>query len=179
MEEMLSRVKDTLLVYCFFQIYVNVVELIADWQGALGMENSAISDAQITASSQFCANHAAIQRRLHFQATGGLQGAWSARTNDANQWLQVYLGSESITITKVATQGQNGCCSQWVTKFNLQYSEDKVNFRYYREQGESEKNGKVHLCIATKFHCRLQKLSRRAQAVEVIIRTANHHECLI
>lgn len=115
------------------------------------MENCAISDAQITASSQFGANHAAIQGRLHFQATGGLQGAWSARTNDANQWLQVYQGSESITITKVATQGQNGCCSQWVTKFNLQYSEDKVNFRYYREQGETEKMVKYIYVLQQNF----------------------------
>ena len=102
------------------------------------MENGAISDASITASSEYGAHYAAIQGRLNFQATASLQGAWSALTNDVNQWLQVYLGSESIIITKVATQGRNGF-QQWVTKYNLQYSEDWVNFRYYREQGKTEK----------------------------------------
>ena len=103
------------------------------------METGAISDAQITASSIYGANYAAFQGRLHFKATGRLAGAWSASTNDINQWLQVYLGAESIIITKVATQGRNGHYLQWVTKYNLQYSEDKVNFRYYREQGKTEK----------------------------------------
>lgn len=107
------------------------------------MQNRTIRDGQISASSQYDATHAAIQGRLHFQATGKLRGAWSARINDANQWLQVYLCSESILITGVATQGRNGCCRQWVTKYKLQYSDDKVNFRYYREPGESIKVTKI------------------------------------
>ena len=109
------------------------------------MESGRISDGQISASSQFDANHAAYQGRLHFQATGTLRGSWSAVRNDANPWLQVFLGSDSILITGVATQGRNGYCCQWVTKYNLQYSDDNVNFQYYREPGESIKVTKVTL----------------------------------
>ena len=49
------------------------------------MENHLIKDAQITASSEFDSNHAAIQARLNFKAGGGKAGAWSARYNDANE----------------------------------------------------------------------------------------------
>ena len=103
------------------------------------MQSGTILDGQISASSQFGPNYAANQGRLHFMVTGTLNGAWSAGKNDAYQWLQVYLGCEFFIITGVATQGRNGRHPQWVTNYNLQYSEDKVNFRYYREQGESIK----------------------------------------
>ena len=103
------------------------------------MQNGTIHDEQISASSQLDDNYAANQGRLHFQATGALKGAWSAGSNDANQWLQVYLGCNSFIITKVATQGRNGCCSQWVITYNLQYGDDMTNFQYYREQGGSIK----------------------------------------
>ena len=48
----------------------------AECQGALGVESGAISDAQISASSQWDANHAAIQGRLHFQKSSGKAGSW-------------------------------------------------------------------------------------------------------
>ena len=79
------------------------------------MENGKILDGQISASSQYDDNHAANRGRLRLNATANLRGAWSARNNDAHQWLQVYLGCESFIITGVATQGRNGCCPQWVT----------------------------------------------------------------
>ena len=94
------------------------------------MENRLIKDAQITASSEWDSNHAAIQARLNFQAGGGKQGAWSARSNDANQWIQVALKSY-IKLTAIATQGRNGH-SQWVTMYQLQYGDDGVNFHYYK-----------------------------------------------
>ena len=110
--------------------------LHVDCQEALGVENGAICDGQITASSQRDVNHSARQGRLHFNAIGEIRGAWSAANNDEKQWLQIYLGSESIIITRVATQGGNGL-QQWVTQYNVQYSDYTVNFRYYREQGET------------------------------------------
>ena len=81
----------------------------SECQEALGMEDGAISDAQISASSQWDANHAAKQGRLH-----------------CNQHAKV---------TRVATQGRNAAYSQWVTKYKLQYSDDGVNFQYYQENG--------------------------------------------
>ena len=97
------------------------------------MESGAISDAQISASSQWDANHAAFQGRLHFQKSPGIAGSWSARTNDVNQWLQIDLGNQVTKVTRLATQGRNAY-SQWVTKYKLQYSQDGVTFHYYSEQ---------------------------------------------
>ena len=91
------------------------------------MENGLIKDAQITASSEHDSNHAAIQARLNFEAGRGKQGAWSAGSVNANQWIQVAFGSFN-NLTGIATQGRNGY-SQWVTKYQLQYSDDGVNFR--------------------------------------------------
>ena len=106
------------------------------------MENGAIPDGHVSASSQWNANHAARQGRLNFQAVPGKAGSWSARRNDANQWLQIDLANEFTRITRVATQGRNGY-SQWVTKYKLQYSIDGMNFQYYREQGQTESKVKT------------------------------------
>ena len=106
------------------------------------MENRVIKDAQITASSEYSNNHAAIQARLNFKAGGGKNGGWSARSSDANQWIQVALGSFT-NITGVATQGRNGAY-QWVTKYQLQYSDDGVNFRYYKALCESFSKVKLY-----------------------------------
>ena len=104
--------------------------------GALGMENGTISDGQISASSQLDSSHAVFQGRLHFKATAGKAGSWSARSNDVNQWFQIDLGSRQTKVTRVATQGRNDS-AQWVTKYKLQYSSDGVNFQYYRDQGQT------------------------------------------
>lgn len=103
------------------------------------MENGSISNGQISASSEYHHHHHhlrhyAYQGRLHFQGTSQRAGGWSAGQVDANQWLQVDLGSQHW-VTRLATQGQNGY-RQWVTKFNLQYSNHGVIFQYYREQGQ-------------------------------------------
>ncbi len=101
------------------------------------MENGAISDGQISVSSQLDANHSAVQGRLHCGA-----GSWSASSNDVNQWLQVDLGSQYTKVTRVATQGRSDA-ALWVTKYKLQYSNDAVNFQYYREQGQTEDKVKL------------------------------------
>lgn len=102
---------------------------------ALGMQTHQIPDWQITSSSQWDANHAAVQGRLFFQAAGNKQGAWSARKNDINQWLQINLGCNGNTVTRVATQGRNAY-NQWVTKYALQYSGDGLHFHFYKEKGQ-------------------------------------------
>lgn len=53
-------------------------------QGALGMESGAISDAQMSASLEYDADHAAIRGRLHVRK---YPGSWSALTNDVNQCM--------------------------------------------------------------------------------------------
>ena len=54
-----------------------------------------------------------------------------SRSNEANQWIQVALGSYT-KLTGIATQGWNEV-DQWVTQYLLQYSDDGVNFYYYKE----------------------------------------------
>lgn len=110
----------------------------------LGMEDGTITDEQITASSRVDGNHSAVQARLNFKADGSKAGAWSALTNDRNQWLQVDLASYT-RVTRIATQGRNGY-NEWVTKYKLQYSDDEGKFQLYKEFGESvEKVCHLHL----------------------------------
>jgi len=99
----------------------------------LGLENGAISDTQIAASSQLDSTHSAKQARLHSKADGSKWGSWSALTNDLSQWLQVDL-STYTRVTRLATQGRNGFY-QWVTKYNLQYSDDGDAFHSFGEPG--------------------------------------------
>ena len=101
------------------------------------MESRAISDSQISASSEKDASHSAKRARLNRKLNGAnyLRGGWSAGILEDNQWLQIDLGSYT-TVTRVATQGRN-VVSQWVTKYRLQYSNDGVIFHPYRERGDT------------------------------------------
>ncbi len=100
------------------------------------MKNGAITNAQISASSEWNLNHAAIQARLDFKAiVSNKAGSWSAGRNDVNQWLQVYLGSQRTKVTAVATQGRSDY-PQWVTKYKLAYSDNGKNFMRYWERGQ-------------------------------------------
>ena len=106
-------------------------------QEALGMENGAISDGQISASSFFHDWHHPSLARLFLQRTAYHGGGWSAQTSDSNQWLQVDLNSQ-YRVTRVATQGQNAQeWYQWVTTYKLQYKDDGGSSQNYKEQGQS------------------------------------------
>ena len=99
------------------------------------MESGAILDSQISASSEWDSNLPAQQARLHFVKT--VYGAWSARSNDIHQWLQVDL-LNTTRVSGVATQGRNGrSSSQWVTKYKLKYSEVGQAFKFYRRSGDN------------------------------------------
>ena len=115
-----------------------------DCQEALGIENGAILDRQITASSQWGDDHASFQGRLHFQATANKVGSWSAASNDPSQWLQVDLGSQYTKVTRVATQGRDDA-PQWVTKYKLQFSDDGVTFHFYTEPRRIENKVRIRL----------------------------------
>ena len=118
------------------------------------MENGAISDGQITASSEWNDNHAANQGRLHFQAGNDQARSWSAKKNDSNQWLQVDLGNQHTKVTRVATQGMNkyNQRKQWVKEYKLQYGNDTANLQNYTEQGQvTVKISALDLLYCTKF----------------------------
>lgn len=102
------------------------------------MENGLISDKQLSASSEWDTDHAASKARLHSIAGAG---SWASVTADSNQWLQIdvlSLGKKFTRVTRVSTQGRASAANQqWVTKYKLQFSNDAVNFQYYKEQGQT------------------------------------------
>ena len=98
------------------------------------MENGAISDSQLSASSQWDGNHAPNLARLNIKEKWPKRGAWSSRTNNGNQWLQVDL-NDVTTVTRLGTQGRNVrwySPNQWVTKYKLRFSIDGVIFQDYK-----------------------------------------------
>ena len=106
-------------------------------QEALGMENGAISDGQISASSRHSDVTRASRARLFLDRAIYQGGGWAAQTNDGNQWLQVDLNSH-CRVTGVATQGRNiENWYQWVTNYKLQYKDDSGSFQSYKERGLS------------------------------------------
>ena len=109
------------------------------------MESRAITDAQITASSEHNAVHAASHARLNFQEIlNKAAGGWAAHASDDNPWLQVDLGAQYTNVTRVATQGRNSLnFPQWVTKYKLQYSDNGKIFKYYREPGQDTDKVKI------------------------------------
>ena len=134
----------------------------------LGMKDGTIPNSQITASSEFkhSVYHGAANARLDFTATASRTGAWSAQTNDGNQWLQVEF-SKRTKVTGIDTQGRNGCCSQWVTKFTVSYRDEGENsFKDYKENGVVKASNFTYifvncvrstLCVShfrPAFHCR-------------------------
>ena len=94
------------------------------------MENGAIHDSRITASSSLDNKHTALQARLHLTADSRTGGGWSALKDDFYQWLQIELGGYT-TVTRVATQGGNGR-NEWVTQYRLLYSSTGNIFMYYK-----------------------------------------------
>ena len=95
----------------------------------LGMESRKITDGQITASTEYNSVHGATNGRLNFKAGGGKTGAWSARTNDVHQWLQVDLGAKT-EVTGIQIQGRQDA-DQWVTSFTISYSSDGTTYTFY------------------------------------------------
>ena len=114
------------------------------------MENGAISDAQISASSQWHDNNGPHRARLNRRRFGSKKGAWSSLKNDIYQWLQVDLGTYT-TVTRIATQGRSDM-SQWVTKYRLQYSEDGVNFHFYKALGQDSAKVRLGSILLASFY---------------------------
>ena len=119
---------------------------ILECQNALGMENGLISDAKLSASSRWNDFQGADRGRLHLTEVWDphlRSGAWIAKTNDINQWFQIDvlgLNRKYVRVTRVATQGRDSTAYggvQCVKTYKLQYSNDGVNFQYYKENGQT------------------------------------------
>ncbi|XP_037066950.1 contactin-associated protein like 5-1-like isoform X2 [Peromyscus leucopus] len=59
-------------------------------------------------------------------------GGWSPADSNAQQWLQMDLGSR-VEITAVATQGRYGS-SDWVTSYRLMFSDTGHNWQQYKQE---------------------------------------------
>ena len=100
------------------------------------MRSGKIQNSQITASSKWDPNHGPTNARLFFTARNGRIGAWSAKTNDLHQWLQVDFEQETVVVG-VSTQGRSDlCCAQWVKTYTLHLSNDGVSFTAYKSNGK-------------------------------------------
>ena len=94
------------------------------------MESGHIPDSAISASTYSGANHIPQFSRLNKIPASGKAGAWCTRTNNGNEWLQVYFARET-TVTKVATQGRYDGDHR-VTSYSLPYSVDGSHWAWYR-----------------------------------------------
>jgi len=105
-------------------------------QEGLGLENYAIPDSSITASSYLAPGtnlYIPGNGRLDFRLKAGHCGAWSAANLRDNSWFQVNFG-RFVEVTIVSTQGRDDAL-QWVKKYRLTYSYDGSFFRDYLEDG--------------------------------------------
>ncbi|KAL9978631.1 hypothetical protein ACROYT_G016168 [Oculina patagonica] len=127
----------------------------------LGLENFQVPDGAFSASSSHDANHGPERSRLNLHSDNkGRKGAWSAKTNDGKQWLQIDFG-ELVHVTEVATQGRQDA-DQWVTKYTLSYSVDGMHLAEYKENSvtwdfpaNNDRNTVVKHLLVTAFNARL------------------------
>ena len=113
---------------------------------ALGMQNGKIKLGDIQASSQYDHRHRPDNGRLHFQRTSSRTGAWSARTNDKNQWFQVKF-ERAAKIRRVACQGRMDA-DQWVKKYTLEYSLDGKSWKDYGFNGKTTVGCQLSLSLS-------------------------------
>lgn len=100
------------------------------------MQNGRIKNVAITSSSRWDNYHASHLARLQNQRRGRYMGGWSARTNNAYQWLQIDLG-RSTKVVRISTQGRP-TVNQWVTSYYLLYGQDGVYFASYFERNKKK-----------------------------------------
>ncbi|XP_034505543.1 coagulation factor VIII isoform X3 [Ailuropoda melanoleuca] len=102
----------------------------------LGMENKAIADAQITASSylnSMFATWSPSQARLHLQ---GRTNAWRPQANNPNEWLQVDF-QKTMKVTGITTQGVKSLLtSMYVKEFLIASSQDGHNWTLFLQNGK-------------------------------------------
>ena len=117
------------------------------------MQDNRISDDQITASSMWSRKyeyyHGATNARLNRPSQSGTTGAWSALTNDLNQWIQVHLMTPTW-VAGVLIQGRQDV-NQWVTEYKVEYSNDGQNWMYVL-RSNSDQEGMVSETQTGKKH---------------------------
>ena len=119
------------------------------------MRSGKIQNSQVTASSKWDPNHGPTNARLFFTARNGRTGAWSAKTNDHHQWLQVDF-KRRATVVGVSTQGREDCCHQWVKSYVLYYSNNGIKFFPHKYNGQVQvRIIRYYLRIIVFMQCKL------------------------
>lgn len=94
------------------------------------MQSGKIPNSRIKASSEWSTSWSAGYGRLHGEK------CWIARHRDTNQWLQIDFKYRA-TITEILTQGRRRA-NQWVTSYIVAYSDDGMNFKTYKANGQDK-----------------------------------------
>ncbi|CAH1776419.1 unnamed protein product [Owenia fusiformis] len=100
-----------------------------------------IPDSSLRVSSIWDNNHGPHRARLGTPRSGASRGAWSARSNNHDQWIQADLG-EVMIVNGVITQGRNDV-AQWVSSYKLFYSRNGLNMteHYLLLTGNTDNRG--------------------------------------
>ncbi|XP_066290420.1 discoidin, CUB and LCCL domain-containing protein 2-like isoform X2 [Branchiostoma lanceolatum] len=142
----------------------------------MGVESGAIPDAQMTASSEYNDNHGPRRGRLYIVNDDGGIGAWCAKTNDGNQWLQVDLGKVA-EVWGVVTQGRFRDYKEWVTTYKLHFSTDGNNWASYTDGSGRQKVFQGNIDFETPLRHLLAK-PVTARHVRFIPLSWNVHICM-
>ena len=94
----------------------------------LGMENGNIPDSRITASSTY--NGCQTKYGRLNNTVGTPYSAWCADSGDKHKpWFQVDLATQ-IQVEGVIMQGSDNADNEWVTEYQVQYSDDQSSLQY-------------------------------------------------
>ncbi|XP_060090604.1 coagulation factor V [Heteronotia binoei] len=103
----------------------------------LGLENGAIKDAQITASSYKKNWLYSWEPSLARLNRKGRVNAWQAKSNNNNQWLQIDL-HQPKKITAIITQGAKSLITEmYVKTFSIHYSDNDSTWKSYLDSSTS------------------------------------------
>ncbi|XP_075710556.1 discoidin, CUB and LCCL domain-containing protein 2 [Rhinoderma darwinii] len=104
--------------------------------GFLGMENGAIPDSQVMASSVLEWTDHAGQINIWKPEKARLkkQGPpWAASFNDEHQWLQIDLNKLTRVAGIITTGSTMSAYNYYVTSYRIEYSDDGLKWTLYRE----------------------------------------------
>ena len=129
------------------------------------MENGAIPDDGIIASSIYDNNYKSFNARLK---KAGSSCSWApADKEEKDSWLQVDL--EQLSIVKgIATQGtcHDHDEDEWVMSYSVSYSSDDGDWTSYQESGKEKASTGLKLNLTIRFELIILSLKRRCDPFE-------------
>lgn len=95
------------------------------------MQDGRITRSHVSATSMYNSHYAPWNGRLQEINHGSVRGAWIARVNNRNQWVQIDLEANT-RVKAIATQGRYDA-NQWVTQYKLFYGPQPGKLTVYKE----------------------------------------------